>query len=173
MSARARRVGAVVLALLLAACGDRPAAPTPLERAARDEVVRVAAEDPAMRAAIARAQGSLDGFLALLDAAPPHVEHAAVKVGIRDGADTEYFWLGEVRRDGEGFVGTLDNAPRLVRTVRAGQRYRFTRADIVDWLYYDRRENRMIGNFTGCALLAREPPAQAAEFRRAYRLRCD
>jgi uncharacterized protein YegJ (DUF2314 family) len=79
-----------------------------------------------------------------------------------------------VRREGDRFSGTPDNVPRLVKNVREGQTMRFGRDDIVDWLYVDTRQRRMVGNFTLCALLTLKTPQEVAELRQRVGLAfCD
>lgn len=160
--------------LTLAACGESPAPPTLAERAQADEVALVPAEDAGMRAAFAQARASLDGFLelALAEPAPAGLEGFAVKVPISQDGATEYFWLNDLVVDGDGYSAVVANRPELVTRVEEGQRHRFARAEIVDWMYVDTGTRRMHGNFTACALLAKESPAQAEEFRQQYGLDC-
>jgi uncharacterized protein YegJ (DUF2314 family) len=94
-------------------------------------------------------------------------------VGISEADDVEYFWITDFGEEGDGFRGVITNTPRLVKRVESGQVYRFKRSEIVDWVYRDSQKNKMYGNFTACALLSREAPAQAAEFRKQYGLDCD
>ena len=54
-----------------------------------------------------------------------------------------------------------------------GQRYSFDYEDIVDWMYIDRSAQRMHGNFTACALLARQPKEEAEEAKRSWGLVCE
>jgi len=61
--------------------------------------------------------------------------------------------------------------PRLVKKVKVGQTIRFREDEIVDWLY--QQDGKMIGNFTACTLLKREPPKEAAAFMKQVGLRCD
>ncbi|MGZ8407195.1 MAG: hypothetical protein ACXWVJ_04125 [Caulobacteraceae bacterium] len=56
---------------------------------------------------------------------------------------------------------------------KLGERIEFSRGQIADWTYIDGAKGQMVGNFTGCALLTKEPPAQAEEFKRLYGLQCD
>jgi uncharacterized protein YegJ (DUF2314 family) len=145
-----------------------------VDRARADELVFMSDDDPAMRHAFERARATLDGFLSKAKQPAPGTVHYALKVGVRDGKDTEYFWVGDFRQDeGDTFVGRIDNAPRLVKKVKEGQMYRFPRAHIVDWTYLDRNERRMVGNYTLCALLTKEPPAEAAAARQKFGLRCE
>ena len=91
---------------------------------------------------------------------------------MRAGGDVEYLWIGKLSIEGERLSGQIDNEPRTVNTVKAGDTFTFAKADIVDWLYIDRPRRRMHGNFTGCALMAREPPKEAAALRKQLGLAC-
>ena len=56
--------------------------------------------------------------------------------------------------------------------VKMETRYTFSRSQIVDWLYVDEARQKMVGNFTMCALLTQEPAEEAAQIRRRYKLDC-
>ncbi|MBX3503071.1 MAG: DUF2314 domain-containing protein [Alphaproteobacteria bacterium] len=135
--------------------------------------------DSATEAAFARARATLDDFLALLDRPPPNTDVYAVMLRIVDPANNkvEFFWVGDLNRDGDGFSGRIDNTPRSVTNVRQGQVVRFSRAEIYDWMYVDygftNVKRGMVGNFTLCALLAREKPQEAAAVKRETGLVCD
>jgi uncharacterized protein YegJ (DUF2314 family) len=144
-----------------------------LERARRDETVSMSDNDPAMRAAFAKARAGLDGFLALLDKPPPGTRLFAVKLLVRDGERGEYFWVTDLARRGDRFTGQINNTPRSVTTVREGQVMTFDRGEIRDWMYVDDRRQRMVGNFTLCALLTRESLKSAEQMKRATGLVCD
>ncbi len=130
--------------------------------------------DPVMERAFRSARASLDGFLELARVPPPHLRGFALKVGIQEGDDiVEYFWINDFINSGDTFAGKINNRPLLVKRVRAGQDYKFQRADIVDWTYIDMETRTVHGNFTACALLARKPADIAAELRQKFGLLCD
>jgi uncharacterized protein YegJ (DUF2314 family) len=54
-----------------------------------------------------------------------------------------------------------------------GERFTFSRDDVVDWTYMEPAARRMHGNYTACALLSHEDPKDAEEFRQQYGLRCE
>ena len=143
------------------------------EKAEYDEVVVRSDEDPAMRKALSRAQKTLPDFLNLLANPMPGTSSYALKVGISDGGNTEYFWIGDITRNGSSFTGTLNNEPRLVKIHKNGDRISFREKQIADWVYVDELNKKMMGNFTACALLSKEPPAQAAAFKQQYGLSCE
>jgi uncharacterized protein YegJ (DUF2314 family) len=133
----------------------------------------MADEDPAMKRAFAKARESLDAFVKLAAEKPADLGRFAVKVGINEGKDTEYFWITDFTQTGERFSGKIGNTPQMVKSVKLDQNYEFTRDQIVDWLYLDRSKRKMVGNFTYCALLTKEPTAQAEAARKRFNLDCD
>ena len=87
--------------------------------------------------------------------------------------NTEYFWVTDFRRADDGsFEGEIGNEPRMVRSVKLGQRYQLARGQIVDWTYIDKVQRRMVGNFTLCALLTKETAQEAETMRRRFKLDC-
>lgn len=167
-------VSSLAVVLLAASALPGPArAQSFTDRARKDNPVVRPAADQAMAAAMAAAKADLPGFLAVADSPRPGQRGFAVKVGLRDpgGDTTEYFWLTPFAHRGEDFVGILNNTPRAVRSVQAGQRVAFRQADIVDWMFID-ETGTMRGNRTACALLEGEGEASREQFRRAYGLDC-
>jgi uncharacterized protein YegJ (DUF2314 family) len=144
-----------------------------MDRVKRDEIAHMSSEVPAMRRAFEQAKASLDSFLAKAKAPAAGTDSYALKVAISDGQNTEYFWVVDFAGQGERFTGVLNNEPRLVMKHRHGEKIAFRRDQIADWTYMDANNRRTHGNFTACALLTKEPPAQAAEFKRQYGLQCN
>lgn len=159
--------------ILFVAAFDIAHAQNLVDRAKRDEIAHMSREEPAMRKAFEQAKASLDTFFAQAKAPATGSDSYALKVAVSDGRNTEYFWVADFAGDGEQFTGVLNNQPRLVMKHRYGEKIAFRRDQIADWTYMDTANRRMHGNFTACALLTKEPPAQAAEFKRQYGLRCD
>jgi uncharacterized protein YegJ (DUF2314 family) len=138
--------------------------------------------DPEMAAAAAKARAGLDDFLARLDNPPAGTENYSVKIGIVDKGDgialtgmesidgVEYFWIGNIRREGDGFLGTIGNEPQVVRNARMGQEIRFARDDIFDWMYF--RDNKIVGNITACPLLLKGSKEELEFYRTTYGLEC-
>jgi uncharacterized protein YegJ (DUF2314 family) len=119
------------LAILVATSA---AAETLLERAKRDELAFVEKDDAEMAAAMRRARAALPDFLKLARAPRPRTRDFAVKVGITENDDIEYFWILPFRQDKAGFSGEISNTPQLVKKVKLGQRITFQENEIVDWL---------------------------------------
>jgi len=142
------------------------------ERAAKDEVVIMSDEEPAMRKAFEKARLTLSDFLTLANSKNAALADFAVKVGIKEGPDTEYFWIINFRETAGRFSGEIANEPRLVKTVKIYQKYSFGKSEIIDWTYFDTTTNRMHGNFTLCALLTKEPESEARSLRDRLKLDC-
>jgi len=165
-------IRSLFLALTLPAASVT-SAQTISDQAAKDEIVRMSNEEPAMRKAFARAAQTLPEFLALAAKPKEGTSNYALKVAISDGNNTEYFWVTEFSNRSDLFSGTLNNEPRLVKNRKLGDHITFRRAQIVDWTYIDKVNGKTVGNFTACALLSKEPPAQAEAFMRQYGLSCE
>lgn len=144
-----------------------------VEKAARDEIMHMSHEEPAMRRAFQKASETLDDFLQLASNPKAGTSGYALKVAISDGRNTEYFWVNAFANEGDSFTGTLNNEPRLVKKYKFGERIAFVRPQIVDWTYSDVEKGQMLGNFTACALLTKQAPEQVAAFKRQYGLTCD
>jgi uncharacterized protein YegJ (DUF2314 family) len=144
-----------------------------VERAKADELVFMRDEEPAMQRAFEKARAPLEDFLQKAKSPPAGTTSYSLKVGIRQGEDVEYFWVGNFTQTESGFSGTINNEPRMVKSVKFGQQYAFPREHIVDWTYIDRTERRMVGNFTVCALLTKESAAEAAATKKRFGLRCE
>ena len=145
-------------------------AETLMDKTQRDEVVIAWRNDPYMEEAMRKARATLADFLTLARAPRPSTSGFAVKVFIRDKDNVEYFWILPFREQDGGFSGRIDNTPRSVTNMKAGQSFAFSEREIVDWLYMD--GGKMKGNYTACALLKREP-GQAAAFKARFGLECD
>lgn len=143
------------------------------ERVAKDELVFMQDEDPSMRRAFQVARETLDEFLKLARDPRPGQGLFALKVAVAEGKKTEYLWVNQFEaKDGGQFEGTINNEPRMVKTVTFGQRYTFSRSQIVDWTYADKTERRLVGNFTLCALLTKESKEEAEATKRRFNLDC-
>lgn len=146
-------------------------AQTPLDKARKDDLFWSKRGDPEMARAIRRGRETLDGFLRVAEAPPANTRAHAVKIALRKGDQTEFVWISPFKRDGDRFVGTLNNIPRLVMTHSKGDELPFTRDEIVDWTYFE--DDRMRGNHTACPLLAKSPAAEQEAFKKRFGLSCD
>ena len=142
------------------------------ERAHNDETTHTQSEEPALRRAAQRAQATLDDFLTKAKLLPAGTSSYPLKVRVQEGRDTEYFWVDEFTWSDGSFTGRINDEPRLVKGIKPGQIYKFSRSQIADWKYLDEKSGKTFGNFTACALLSKEPPAQAEEIKRRDGLDC-
>ncbi|MGQ9425768.1 YegJ family protein [Gilvimarinus sp. F26214L] len=132
-----------------------------------------AADDPQMQAAYDKARKTLDYFLGVANDPPPDTQGFSVKVGVQDNDLTEFFWVYPFDQEEEGFTGRINSEPQLVDNVFKGEIVSFQRGQIVDWTFEDTATEIMHGNYTGCVLLEREAPENAAQFQELYGLNCD
>ena len=170
------KVTSAALAILLAATAAQcdnsaPTERTILEKAVRDEVTSVAADDPTMAAAMSKARSTLPEFLTLAQKPPPGTGRFTVKVAVRDGTKVEYFWIDPFTQTQETFSGEINNTPRSVRNVALGDKITFAKHEIVDWMYME--GSIMQGNYTARALLKNAPEHEREAFRKRYGLDLD
>ena len=158
----------LLIAAALMGCGKSVS-----ERAENDSVVYVESDDPDMKRAFEKARASLDEFFELAGSPREGTEGHAIKVAVSDGDNTEYFWVNEFEVQGDTLSGVLNNEPEMVKRYKMGERFKFSRAQVVDWMYFEPAARRMHGNFTACALLVHEAPEEAQEFKKQYGLQCD
>lgn len=97
----------------------------------------------------------------------------AVKLGFPAGERTEFIWVADLRKTSAGYSGRLGNRPNYAPNLSMGDTVTFTRQQIVDWSYRDTRTGRLVGNFTGCAILMKQPRADRQRFAEATGLHCD
>jgi uncharacterized protein YegJ (DUF2314 family) len=125
----------------------------------RDKVINIADDDPEMLAAIAKARDTLPQFWTVFDKRERGESGFSLKVKITDKRGTEHFWATDIERREGKIMGTINNDPNIVATVKFGDRIQIPDADISDWLYM--REGKMVGNETLKPLLKTMPPREA------------
>ena len=166
-----RAASYVAIVLVAFSLTPATAAETAVDRATEDEIVAVPKGDPDMAAAFRQARETLKTFLDLARTPRSTITSMAVKVAVRDGGETEHFWISPFTEQDGRFVGKINNTPRSVHNIKLGQTITFKQSDVVDWLY--RENGKMFGNFTACALLKHVPPSEMQAFKREYGLNCE
>src|SRR4030095_12732809 len=96
---------------------------------------------------------------------PEHGESKfALKALVTDKTGEEYFWATDIaRRDGK-ILGTIDNDPKIVGSVKFGDRIEISEGDISDWMYM--RNGKMVGNHTVRPLFKRMPAPEVERIRK-------
>ncbi len=129
-----------------------------------DKVISVADDDPEMVAAIAKARDSLPQFWQVFDKRERGESDFSLKVKITDTRGTEHFWATDIeRRDGKT-MGTINNDPNTVASVKFGDRIEIPETDITDWLYM--RDRKMVGNRTLIPLFKTMPAKEVETYKR-------
>jgi uncharacterized protein YegJ (DUF2314 family) len=141
-----------VLLTLLTACSKR------------DNVVGIGDDDPEMAAAIAKAQETLPQFWRVFDKRDRGESNFVLVVRITDKGRIEHFHTTDFeRRDGKTVV-TISNTPKIVASVKLGERIEIPKADITDWSYM--RDGKYAGLFTMRPRFKHMPPEQVEAFKR-------
>jgi uncharacterized protein YegJ (DUF2314 family) len=135
-----------------------------------DQIVNISSEDKEMNAAIRHARDTLDQFLEVLAKPPKGTSGFKVKVQVTDSGGVEHLWVTPFRQTWNGFEGTIANEPRLVHSVKYGQRYRFDRSAITDWGY--ELNGKQKGSFTICVLFKHMPADEVQTYRKDYGFEC-
>lgn len=117
-----------------------------------------------MASATERAISEVDTFIADLETG--RSETYAVKAPIKDGGETEHFWLTGVTFANGEFTGTINNEPGMVSNVTMGQQYSLGKTEISDWMFM--RDGKMHGNYTMRPLLATMQEEEAAMYRQMF-----
>ena len=134
-----------VLVALFTACGRR-------------EKGYVEDTDPEMAAAIAKAQETLPHFWQAFDHRAHGESNFVLVVRITDKGRIEHFFTTDFeRRDGKTMV-TISNKPKIVASVKLGDRIEIPPADITDWFYM--RDGKYVGMRTIKPRFKHMPAAQ-------------
>ena len=136
----------------------------------KDRVVLANDDGPVMSAAIAKAQGSLDAFLATYAKPPAGADKFRLKVKITDGNGSEHFWVMPFKQTKTGFLGTIAGQPQVVDSVENGQEISFKRADVSDWGYVQNGKQK--GSYTVCALFKTMPANVVKQYRDDHGFEC-
>jgi uncharacterized protein YegJ (DUF2314 family) len=148
------------------------ASANPVEQKARkDQIFMIKAGDPSMNAARQKARVTLPEFLKVAQSPRCSQRNFAVKVGIEENSQTEYFWIAPFKLNGDMIIGNINNTPRLVKNVQNKQQITFHINDVSDWMYVE--NGKMKGNYSACVLLKNEPKEQADAFKKKFGLECE
>ncbi len=120
-----------------------------------------------MAQAIATARRRLPLFWERVRANEPTETGYAVKVIASDQNGVEHLWLTRITLRENRVYGMIDTAPRIVRSLRAGQILEVRSESIVDWLYFEK--GRMVGNETGRIMLRYLAPAEREQMLKLYK----
>ena len=112
--------------------------------------------DPEMAAAIAKAQETLPEFWQVFEAREHGESDFLLIIRITDEGRVEHFVITDFeRRDGKTMV-TIRSDPKVVSSVKRGDRIEIPAADITDWRYV--RDGKDVG-FRSVKVLLKHMPA--------------
>ena len=118
------------------------------------DIINVAPDDPEMLEAVQQARESVDDFIQALNENEDEQTGFAVKRKFTQGDQVEYMWLTDVRYKDGIFDGQLDNDPRDLTNVQAGERFQVNKEEIWDWIIFT--EDGMVGGYSVKLLLKRQ-----------------
>jgi uncharacterized protein YegJ (DUF2314 family) len=147
--------------LLLASC-DRGAPPP---------VVSFKEDDAAMNAAIQKARGSVQEFIAAFQNPKPTQTDFSIKAKFTDGIHSEHMWVTELRFDGKAFSGKIGNDPAKLKNVRFGSPCTIAPNEISDWMFVD--ADRLVGGATIRVMRNQLSPAERKEFDQTFPFRIE
>jgi uncharacterized protein YegJ (DUF2314 family) len=128
-----------VLLTLLTACSKR------------DKAVGIGDDDPEMAAAIAKARQTLPQFWEAFDQRAHGESNFVLVVRITDKGRVEHFLTTDFeRRDGKTRV-TISHAPKIVASVKLGDRIEIPEVDSTDWCYITDWSYMRTGKYVGMA----------------------
>ena len=129
-----------------------------------------------------RARARLDDVLAKMKLPPPSISSFSLLIDIGESqakryfdgqiATKRYFWVSNFEGSGDKFVGEINIQLQMNAQSRRVQ-VAFSRAQVVDWAYFDTETQTRFGNFIECALLSKASPAQFETERKRYGLSCN
>ncbi len=121
-------------------------------------------DEKKMEKAIEDARSTFDDFLTRFRNPQPGDEAFHVKVRIEDKNGVEHFWVGDLKLDAEPYSGKIGDEPGIVKKVKFGQDYSFTRNEVSDWMYMS--NGKMQGNYTLRVELESMTPKEAQALKR-------
>jgi uncharacterized protein YegJ (DUF2314 family) len=129
--------------------------------AKREKVAGIGDDDPEMAAAIAKARATLPQFWQVFDKRDHGESNFVLVVRITDKGRIEHFHTTDFeRRDGKTMV-TINRDPKIVASVKSGDRIEIPEADITDWNYM--RDGKYVGMVTFKARFKRMPAEQVEQ----------
>jgi len=121
-------------------------------------------DEKKMQKAIEDSRAAFDEFLTRFRNPQPGDDAFHVKVRVEDKNGVEHFWVSDLKLDAEPYSGKIADEPGIVKKVRFGQNYSFSRSEISDWMYI--ANGKMQGNYTLRVELESMPPKEADALRR-------
>lgn len=152
-------VGAAAVGVVALVVTARRARRARMLRDAADLLVdRVPSGDARMLAAMEEATRTFDDFVNALGSGDERCCEFNAKVGLPTRRLTvEHIWLSDVAltEDAGVLEGVIANDPIDIPVLKLGQRVKFGRDNVSDWMYM--RDGEMVGGFTILASMERKP----------------
>lgn len=128
------------------------------------KIIIVNQGDKEMDAAISKARESLNSFDSALLSKSRVYNSFSLKVRFtyNDNNNGEHIWFSNIAKVNNEYIGIVNNEPEYVSNLKLGDTLQINKADISDWMYFDKDILR--GGFTIKLLRKRMTPSERAEF---------
>ena len=128
-----------------------------------DRTVNIAADDPEMLSAFAKANATLPKFWESFENPKNGESDFSLKVKIEDQNGVEYFWVININKKSGKVVGEINNDPEIIKSIKIGEIVEVPLENIVDWQYI--QKEKIVGNFTLRPLLKYMSESEAKEYK--------
>jgi uncharacterized protein YegJ (DUF2314 family) len=120
--------------------------------------------DPEMAAAIAKAQETLPQFWQAFNQRAHGESNFVLVVRVTDKGRIEHFFTSDFERRDSRTIVTITNSPKIVASVKPGDRIEIPAADITDWSYM--RDGKYVGYRTMIPRFKNMRPEDVEAFKR-------
>jgi uncharacterized protein YegJ (DUF2314 family) len=142
-----------------------------IERTAEPTIYDVDSGDEEMNEAIRKSRLTFDDFLAAFKSKNASQRNFSVKMPFATEYGAEHIWLTNMEIKDDKLLGTVDNLPQSVNTVRLGDVVEIERDKISDWFYID--DEKLVGGLTIRVLRDRMKSAERKRFDRTLGVKLD
>ncbi len=128
----------------------------------KPDYVAVEETDPGMKAAEAKARGTIGRFIEDLTHPKSSYSYFAIKGRFEQDRNVEYLWVNFLTYDGKKFSGSVANTPRFITSVQYGREVRIAPDSIADWMVID--NGVLVGGYTLREFRKKMNPPERREF---------
>jgi len=119
------------------------------------------------------AQAHLAAFKNAVRERPDWATRFRVLVELREGKQSESFWLNDVKLENNRLFGRVSAIPRLLKKQALGRWIEISGDQILDWTYEHPQTREISGHFHLCSEWRSLPDKEFKEQKEYWRVRCD
>lgn len=144
--------------LLLLSCNSS----NKIQRENEPDIYNIGSNDIGMNTAIETAKQSLDSFDNAIKKNSRVFTYFGLKKKFEEGENIEHIWIGNIEFNNGKYIGTVDNLPEKIKSVKVGDTVIIDRNDISDWMYV--KNSKLHGGYTIRLLRERMPEDERKQF---------